>query len=91
MAVRNYLVFYIITCRSWPPWSWLLLHRELAWKEKGHGQELGLLADRRKSPHSPGWAVPMVPGNARPAAPLLRLGTGAATAEVGSVLYATRD
>jgi len=34
---------------------------------------------------------PMVPGNARPAAPLLRLGTGAATAEVGSVLYATRD
>jgi len=60
-------------------------------RKKGHGQELGLLADRRKSPHSPGWAVPMVPGNARPAAPLLRLGTGAATAEVGSVLYATRD
>ena len=29
---------------------------------------------------------PHVPGHARPAAPLLRLGTGAATAEVGSVL-----
>ena len=33
----------------------------------------------------------MVLGNAQPADLLLRLGIGAATAEVGSVLYATRD